>query len=1218
MKNSINLLLLLLMYSSANAQILKSSILNLNPGGKVYDVAYDESHNVYFIVGDFTTVNGFPRKNFAVIQGSTMNLLGINPITSMDGVIRSVEFIKSHKYVYLPTGVDYVDTVYSVYLGGNFQTVNGQSKSFLARVSSTWTGQTATLSPYALDSYDMYIDPVPSPTLDDGIFDMTTDLSINNQATQSLSLVGNFTISTGASAPHYSFLNNDDDLYNFARLTHTLTNPEFLNYVLEVPLSSSITDQNSPTFNDISYTYDGLILSENSPASAAHARVYALGASNGQGSVVSTYSNVQNNNASGRESTVWIKPNGDTTMWVERINNNTVTHESMDEFAAAIDNQSVRDLVTYNGDLYNTVPNTSTSLANLGKTSTFTQFIAETNLSSFDNAAFQKKLHCQQDRLFLSDAGLTSVNGSPRIGLAIFCLEPLDSEPFTSSDAMVCHSEIHTYSIDEVIHADGYRWTFNGSGALYRITSSGNTWQPLSTIYLSTATANSIDIQFPAGSTSGSLTVAPYSVCNSAADYQYSQGQSLFITVNALPDISLSPNYTLDCYADSVLMVAQSTMLGVDYSWTYPTSAAATLNDTIIVTQGTNFSDSSFYVVVVTNPISGCFSEDSTYFASDLVAAPISQSAITTNPVVFTCSTDSMAIQSNISGATVTWTSPTEVGTFSDPYWITDTTFPSGDLTVYATYLSNGCSTQANWGGIVVDQVQATGQLIGYAAIGGSTVDTIDCSNPTLSLQCGVTAAFAANSTAQWLDASGGTPTGSDSLNLSEADATGLSPLLTKTFFFQTTNNDNGCTAEFGVVVRFDFVQPSVNALADASINCSQSDATLTHPINGNSWEEEGWLDQSGGQTFSNSITGGVGDYYYHVQSTLNGCMNTDTVSVFQTQDLLLDMLDDTTVCMDQLVTISPTIIGNTETPTYVWSTGSTTAIGSASGDVDFELSVIVTTPSGCTGYDTTLILINDSIQADILALVGCDDGNLQVSNVTGGAGSYEYSLDGSPWSTTTSFTNLIFGDYTVSIQDSLGCAFDFDVNLDGTVAPAIEMVFAVSTYNETGDTVILVNITPFTGLDSISWEVPAIADVILENDSLCELSIPIAGWFDVTLHGYSGGNCQYSYTKPVYFGLDAPTFDSLYVTNGIVNDSIAPNPTNGAFDVMIEFGVTQNYTIIITNNLGQPIPNMLVSSQGQNVQHQFTFPSGTPTGIYRVHIIADYDAKQESILLTQ
>ena len=79
---------------------------------------------------------------------------------------------------------------------------------------------------------------------------------------------------------------------------------------------------------------------------------------------------------------------------------------------------------------------------------------------------------------------------------------------------------------------------------------------------------------------------------------------------------------------------------------------------------------------------------------------------------------------------------------------------------------------------------------------------------------------------------------------------------------------------------------------------------------------------------------------------------------------------------------------------------------------------------------------------------------------------------DGTTWQDSTNFPSLAFGTYSIFVQDDLGCIYDTTQLLDGT-ASSVEMNFVASTYNEEGDTIVLVNVTDFTGLDSISWTLP-------------------------------------------------------------------------------------------------------------------------------------------------
>ena len=91
MKRILTILLLLLISSSGWTQVLIGANLNLNPGGVIHDVAYDSYYDAYIVVGNFTTINGQPRNNLAFIDASMDSVRAYNPITSIDGAIRSVE-----------------------------------------------------------------------------------------------------------------------------------------------------------------------------------------------------------------------------------------------------------------------------------------------------------------------------------------------------------------------------------------------------------------------------------------------------------------------------------------------------------------------------------------------------------------------------------------------------------------------------------------------------------------------------------------------------------------------------------------------------------------------------------------------------------------------------------------------------------------------------------------------------------------------------------------------------------------------------------------------------------------------------------------------------------------------------------------------------------------------------------------------------------------------
>ena len=127
MKILLSFITLVLLSGNLYAQILSNVTMDLNVGGEVYDVAYDDAEDVYIIVGDFTYVQGQPRLNLAFIDATTLAVTAANPITSIDGHITSVEYVK------VPGAFPGWFTYY-LYLGGDYHTINGQSKTFMSRL----------------------------------------------------------------------------------------------------------------------------------------------------------------------------------------------------------------------------------------------------------------------------------------------------------------------------------------------------------------------------------------------------------------------------------------------------------------------------------------------------------------------------------------------------------------------------------------------------------------------------------------------------------------------------------------------------------------------------------------------------------------------------------------------------------------------------------------------------------------------------------------------------------------------------------------------------------------------------------------------------------------------------------------------------------------------------------------------------------------------------
>ena len=105
---------------------------------------------------------------------------------------------------------------------------------------------------------------------------------------------------------------------------------------------------------------------------------------------------------------------------------------------------------------------------------------------------------------------------------------------------------------------------------------------------------------------------------------------------------------------------------------------------------------------------------------------------------------------------------------------------------------------------------------------------------------------------------------------------------------------------------------------------------------------------------------------------------------------------------------------------------------------------------NGCIYNAPDIILNNGSGPSDILytltnAKCGLNNGAINITGTTGGNAPYTYSLNGGPLSSTTAYTNLSAGNYSIEVKDNGGCTFILS-NLSLTVTPAITSIISIIT----------------------------------------------------------------------------------------------------------------------------------------------------------------------------
>ncbi len=144
-----------------------------------------------------------------------------------------------------------------------------------------------------------------------------------------------------------------------------------------------------------------------------------------------------------------------------------------------------------------------------------------------------------------------------------------------------------------------------------------------------------------------------------------------------------------------------------------------------------------------------------------------------------------------------------------------------------------------------------------------------------------------------------------------------------------------------------------------------------------------------------------------------------------------------------------------------------------------------VTSPIGCVSRDE--VSVSEDLASPVATVnvrdMSCfqsDDGALFIEEVTGGQPPYTYSLDGGPFTSQTSFTNLGPGTYQVTIMDQNGCSSSIEVDISQPDELVVTLVTNLEGNGNTiafGDSIQLTALyNPNVTLDTIIWQPDSLA----------------------------------------------------------------------------------------------------------------------------------------------
>ena len=278
----------------------------------------------------------------------------------------------------------------------------------------------------------------------------------------------------------------------------------------------------------------------------------------------------------------------------------------------------------------------------------------------------------------------------------------------------------------------------------------------------------------------------------------------------------------------------------------------------------------------------------------------------------------------------------------------------------------------------------------------------------------------------------------------------------------------------------------------------------------------------------------------------------------------------------------------------YTWTPSSSTT-SSASNLASGTYSVSITSAGGCQ-KDTTITLNSGNgptsvITTPVNASCGQTNGSVSIGNVTGGIAPYQYNFNGQGLSSTTSYSSLAAGNYTLVVQDNNGCTYSAsNIIISNTNAPTSIVTTPVNaSCGQTNGSVSIGNVTGGSAPYQYNFNGQGLS-------SITSYSNLAAGNYTLVVQDNNG--CSYSAPNIIISNTNAPTSIVTTPVNascGQTNGSVSiGNVTGGSAPYQYNFngqGLSSatsysnlgagNYTLVVQDNNGctYTAANIIVSN---------------------------------------
>lgn len=230
-----------------------------------------------------------------------------------------------------------------------------------------------------------------------------------------------------------------------------------------------------------------------------------------------------------------------------------------------------------------------------------------------------------------------------------------------------------------------------------------------------------------------------------------------------------------------------------------------------------------------------------------------------------------------------------------------------------------------------------------------------------------------------------------------------------------TVSDAGGCSVPMSVTV-YSPGSPSVSVSA-TNANCSFADGSATASVSGGTSPYTYLWSQGGSTAVISSLA--AGSYSVTVTDS-SGCAVTGTATVYSSSSIQLATSSSVASCGNSNGTATASVSGGTTPISYLWSTGANTSqINNLSGQTYY---VTVTDAANCSLQDSVTVSSTASPSVSVsVTNATCSSANgSATASGTGGSSPYTYLWSGGQ--TSASISNLVSGNYLVTITDSNGC----------------------------------------------------------------------------------------------------------------------------------------------------------------------------------------------------